>query len=202
MNRPAPVKPDNFFILIFHALRQRRVPLVLRIASHSVLLVALAMVIYAWVMGMQFKQAMQQQADALGQALITQTAASSTELLVSNDILSLNVLLNNLAKNPLVAHAAIYSVDNRILAEAGSRPTRSVLGETEGLYTTPITFQEVMAGQLRISLDMSQFQQPMTISLQSMGILSLILLALTLSLSMRLGRYISTPLLQNAPVAA
>ena len=196
MNRPAPVKPDNFFILIFHALRQRRVPLVLRIASHSVLLVALAMVIYAWVMGMQFKQAMQQQADALGQALITQTAASATELLVSNDILSLNVLLNNLAKNPLVAHAAIYSVDNRILAEAGSRPTRSVLGETEGLYTTPITFQEVMAGQLRISLDMSQFQQPMTISLQSMGILSLILLALTLSLSMRLGRHISTPLLQ------
>ncbi|QNH06091.1 histidine kinase [Pseudomonas sp. B11D7D] len=196
MNRPAPVKPDNFFIMIFHALRQRRVPLVLRIASHSLLLVALAMVIYAWVMGMQFKQAMQQQADALGQALITQTAASATELLVSNDILSLNVLLNNLAKNPLVAHAAIYSVDNRILAESGSRPTRSVLGETEGLYTTPITFQEVMAGQLRISLDMSQFQQPMTISLQSMGILSLILLALTLSLSMRLGRHISTPLLQ------
>lgn len=196
MNRPAPVKPDNFFILIFHALRQRRVPLVLRIASHSLLLVALAMVIYAWVMGMQFKQAMQQQADALGQALITQTAASATELLVSNDILSLNVLLNNLAKNPLVAHAAIYSVDTRILAEAGARPTRSVLGETEGLYTTSITFQEVMAGQLRISLDMSQFRQPMTISLQSMGILSLILLALTLSLSMRLGRHISTPLLQ------
>ena len=104
--------------------------------------------------------------------------------------------LNNLAKNPLVAHAAIYSVDSRILAEAGPRPTRSVLGETEGLYSTSITFQEVMAGQLRISLDMSQFQQPMTISLQSMGILSLILLALTLSLSMRLGRHISTPLLQ------
>ena len=39
MNRPAPVKPDNFFIMIFHALRQRRVPLVLRIASHSLLLV-------------------------------------------------------------------------------------------------------------------------------------------------------------------
>jgi uncharacterized membrane protein affecting hemolysin expression len=196
VNRPAPVKPDNFFLLIFHALRQRRVPLVLRIASHSLLLVALAMLIYAWVMGMQFKQAMQQQADALGQSLITQTATSATELLVSNDILSLNVLLNNLAKNPLVAHAAIYSVDNRILAEAGARPTRSVLGESEGLYSTPITFQEVIAGQLRISLDMRQFQQPMTISLQSMGILSLILLALTLSLSMRLGRHISTPLLQ------
>ncbi|WP_369960107.1 AhpA/YtjB family protein [Pseudomonas benzenivorans] len=196
MNRPVPVKPDNFFLLLFQALRQRRVPLALRIASHSLLLVALALVIYAWVIGMQFKQAMQQQAEALGTSLITQTAASATELLVSNDILSLNVLLNNLVKNPLVAHAAIYSVDNRILAEAGARPSKSMLGETEGLYSTPITFQEVIAGQLRISLDMQQFQQPMTISLQSMGILSLILLALALSLSLRLGRHISTPLLQ------
>lgn len=196
MNRPSPVKPDNFFLLLFQALCQRRIPLALRIASHSLLLVALALVIYGWVIGMQFKHAMQQQAEALGTSLITQTAASATELLVSNDILSLNVLLGNLVKNPLVAHAAIYSVDNRILAEAGSRPSQSMLGDADGLYSTPITFQEVIAGQLRISLDMQQFQQPMTISLQSMGILSLILLALTLSLSMRLGRHISTPLLQ------
>ena len=43
---------------------------------------------------------------------------------------------------------------------------------------------------------MQQFQQPMTISLQNMGLLSLILLVLTLFLSLRLGRNISTPLLQ------
>jgi uncharacterized membrane protein affecting hemolysin expression len=197
VNRPAPVKPDNFFLLLFNALRQRRVPLALRIASHSLLLVALSMLIYTCIMGWQFRQAMQQQADALGQSLIVQTADSATELLVSNDILSLNVLLNNLVKNPLVAHAVIYSTDNRTLAEAGDRPKQSLIpGETKGVYSTPITFQEVLAGQLRISLDMRQFQQPMTISLQSMGILSLILLALTLSLSLRLGRHISLPLLQ------
>ncbi len=115
---------------------------------------------------------------------------------MSNDILSLNVLLNNLTKNPLVAHAAIYSVDNRIMAEAGQRPKNGLLGEAEGLYQSNITFQDVKAGQLRISLDMQQFQQPMTISLQSMGILSAILLALALALSLRLGRHISTPLMQ------
>ena len=196
MNRPASVKPDNFFLLIYRALRQRRVPLVLRVASHTLLLVALALIIYAWVMGMQFKHAMEQQADALGQSLITQTVASATDLLVANDILSLNVLLSNLVKNPLVAHAAIYSVDNRVLAESGARPQRSLLGDEEGLYSTPISFQEVIAGHLRISLDMQQFQQPMTISLQSMGLLSLILLALTLTLSMRLGRQLSLPLMQ------
>ena len=196
MNRPSPVKTDNFFLLIFRALRDRRVPLALRIASHNVILVALALVIYAVVMGLQFKQAMHEQADALGQSLTTQTATSATELLVSNDILSLNVLLNNLTKNPLVAHAAIYSVDNRILAEAGQRPKNGLLGETQGLYQTKITFQDVTAGHLRISLDMNQFEQPMTISLQSMGILSAILLALALALSLRLGRNITTPLLQ------
>ncbi len=196
MNRPSPVKTDNFFLLIFRALRDRRVPLALRIASHNVILVALALVIYAVVMGLQFKQAMHEQADALGQSLTTQTATSATELLVSNDILSLNVLLNNLTKNPLVAHAAIYSVDNRILAEAGQRPKNGLLGETQGVYQTKITFQDVTAGHLRISLDMNQFEQPMTISLQSMGILSAILLALALALSLRLGRHITTPLLQ------
>jgi hypothetical protein len=64
------------------------------------------------------------------------------------------------------------------------------------MYQSKITFQDVTAGQLRISLDMDQFQQPMTISLQSMGILSAILLALSLALSLRMGRYLSTPLLQ------
>nr|WP_189657338.1 histidine kinase [Pseudomonas peradeniyensis] len=182
--------------MIYRALSQRRIPLALRIASHNIFLVALALVIYACVMGLQFKQAMHEQADAVGQSLTTQTATSATELLVSNDILSLNVLLGNLVKNPLVAHAAIYSVDNRILAEAGQRPRNSLLGETEGVYQTKITFQDVTAGQLRISLDMSQFQQPMLISLQSMGILAAILLALALTLSLRLGRFISTPLLQ------
>ncbi|WP_339532260.1 AhpA/YtjB family protein [Pseudomonas mucidolens] len=196
MNRPTPVKTDNFFLLIFRALRHRRVPIALRIASHNVILVALALVIYACVMGLQFKQAMHEQADALGESLTTQTATSATELLVSNDILSLNVLLNNLTKNPLVAHAAIYSVDNRIMAEAGQRPKNGLLGDAEGLFQSNITFQDVKAGQLRISLDMQQFQQPMTISLQSMGILSAILLALSLALSLRLGRHISTPLMQ------
>ncbi|MBV4514546.1 AhpA/YtjB family protein [Pseudomonas kurunegalensis] len=196
MNRPTPVKPDNFFLMIYRALSQRRVPLALRIACTNIFLVALALVIYACVMGLQFKQAMHQQADALGQSLTTQTATSATELLVSNDILSLNVLLGNLVKNPLVAHAAIYSVDNRILAEAGQRPRNSLLGEAEGLYQTKITFQDVTAGQLRISLDMSQFQQPMLISLQSMGILAAILLVLALTLSLRQGRFITLPLLQ------
>lgn len=193
VKRPA-IKPDNFFLLFYKALRGRRLPLPLRLASHCLTLVVLVLLVYGWVIGSQLKQVMQQQAEVVGQSLITQTAASATNLLVTNDILSLNVLLNNLVKNPLVAHAAVYSIDNRILAEAGVRPKAGLLGESDGLFATPITFQEVIAGQLRISLDMRRFQQPMSISLQSMALLSLILLALTLWWSQRLGRTLATPL--------
>nr|WP_314585241.1 AhpA/YtjB family protein [uncultured Pseudomonas sp.] len=196
MTRPATVKPDNFFLLIYRALRQRRVPVALRIVSHSLLLVAAALVIYAGIMSMQFRHAMQQQADAVGQSLVTQTANSAAELLVANDNLSLNVLLSNLARNPLVAHAAVYSPDNRVLAESGTRPSQGLLTATDGIYSTPIRFQDVTAGQVRLALDMDQFQQPMMISLQNMGLLGLILLALTLILSLRLGRQLSTPLLE------
>jgi uncharacterized membrane protein affecting hemolysin expression len=196
VNRPTPVKNDNFFLLIFRALRHRRAPIALRIASHNVFLVAVALIIYACVMGLQFKQAMHEQADALGNSLVMQTAVSATELLVSNDILSLNVLLSNLAKNPLVAHAAIFSADNRLVAESGQRPKTGLLDASVGQYETRITFQNVNEGTLRVSLDMSQFMQPMLISLQSMGILAGILLALALAFSLRLGRNLSTPLLQ------
>ena len=196
MTRPATVKPDNFFLLIYRALRQRRVPVALRIVSHSLLLVAAALVIYAGIMSMQFRHAMQQQADAVGQSLVTQTANSAAELLVANDNLSLNVLLSNLARNPLVAHAAVYSPDNRVLAESGTRPSQGLLTATDGIYSTPIRFQDVTAGQVRLALDMDQFQQPMMISLQNMGLLGLILLALTLILSLRLGRQLSIPLLE------
>ena len=38
MNRPTPVKPDNFFLMIYRALSQRRVPLALRIEAAKALL--------------------------------------------------------------------------------------------------------------------------------------------------------------------
>nr|WP_238934993.1 AhpA/YtjB family protein [Pseudomonas typographi] len=183
-------------MLIFRALRHRRTPIALRVASHNVILVAVALLIYACVMGLQFKQAMHDQADAVGESLTAQTANSATELLVSNDILSLNVLLGNLAKNPLVAHAAIYSADGRTIAEAGQKPRPGLLTMAGGVYETKINFQDVNTGVLRVSLNMDQFQQPMTISLQSMGILSVILLALSLAFSLRIGRNITLPLLQ------
>lgn len=188
MNRP--VAPENLFLRLSDALRGRNLSIPLRITVLCLGMVTLTLLLYAWVIGSQLRQTSQQQAELVGQTLITQTGATATNLLVANDILSLNVLLGNLVKNPLVAHVAVYSTDNRILAEAGSRPTES----GDGLFSTPLSFQEVLAGQLRISLDMQQFRKPLNIGLQSMALLSLILFAAALWLALLAGRNLATPL--------
>lgn len=196
MNRPAPVKPDNFFVLLLNALRRRRVPIVLRLASFILALVALVMLSFAWVFNLQVNQAMQQQAEALGESLKRQAADSARGHLAVNDLLSLKVMLDNLAQNPLVAHVVIHGVDNRIIAEAGRRPQPGLFDADAGVFSAPIAFQEVAAGQLQLALDMQAFRQPLTISLQNFGLLGLIVLVLTLFLSLREGRRLTTPLLQ------
>ena len=196
MNRPAPVKPDNFFVLLLNALRRRRVPIALRIVSHSLLLVSLVVLVCAWVLNMQLRQATQEQIEAVGQSLKQQAVASATELLVAKDLLSLNVMLDNLAQNPLVAHVVIHSVDNRIIAEAGARPKQATLDRSEGVFSAPIAFQEIAAGQLQLTLDLEAFRKPMTVSQQNLGLLGLIIAIVTLFSSLRLGSQLTTPLLQ------
>ena len=195
MNRPAPVKSDNVFLVLFGALRRRRLPIALRTVSHSLILVSVVMLVFAWVFNLQMRQVMQQQAEAVGESLLRQTAASTSGLLAANDLLSLNVMLDSLVKNPLVAHVVINGVDNRIIAEAGKRPRPGLFAD-EGTFSQPIAFQEVAAGQLHLTLDMQAFRQPLTVSLQNFGLLGLIVLVLTLFLSLRLGRELSLPLRQ------
>jgi uncharacterized membrane protein affecting hemolysin expression/class 3 adenylate cyclase len=196
VNRPAPVKPDNFFVLLFNALRRRRVPIALRLASYSLILVATVMLTFAWVFNLQVNQLMQQQAKAIGESLQQQAVVSATELLAANDRLSLKVMLDKLVDNPLVAHVVIHSVDNRIIAEAGRRPQPGLFDADEGVFSTPLAFQEVAAGQLQLTLDLQAFRQPLTVSLQNFGLLGLIVLVLTLFLSLRESGRLTIPLRQ------
>ncbi|MCQ4346281.1 histidine kinase [Pseudomonas stutzeri] len=194
MNRPAPVPSDNIFIQLLQALRRRRVPIALRIVSHSLVLVSVVMLTFAWLFNLQVREVMQQQSAAVGESLKRQTVASATELLAINDLLSLKVMLDKLAENPLVAHVVIHGVDKRIIAEAGRRPPQGAFGTAEGVFTAAIAFQEVAAGQLHLTLDMQQFRQPLTIGLQNFGLLGLIALLVTLTVSLRLGGHLTRPL--------
>ncbi|WP_252177835.1 hypothetical protein [Endozoicomonas sp. 4G] len=89
------------------------------------------------------------QADSIGNLLSAQTASAATDMLVTGDRLSLNVLLGQLVQNPYVAKAAIYSIDNREIASSESDQVDEK-GET---YSSPIHYQDVIAGYVRLQLD-------------------------------------------------
>jgi adenylate cyclase len=90
------------------------------------------------------------QVDDLGQLIAQQLSSSSAEPVVHKDTLSLSVVLRELISSGVVVHAAIYSADNQLLAEAGATPetTSSEFHD----YMENITVQDSLAGHVRVTI--------------------------------------------------
>lgn len=101
---------------------------------------------------------LEQQTDSLGATLANQTALLATELVLSNDLISLNVLLTELTRSPAVSQAAVFTVDDQVLAISGPSASRDPgrgSGRT-GSYAAPIALQDSVAGYVRVYLDQQQ----------------------------------------------
>lgn len=118
--------------------------------------------------------------DSIGQVLSAQTASAATDMLVTGDRLSLSVLLNQLVHNPYVVEAGIYSIDNQLIAQATSKTAR--VDVTYPVYSSPIHYQDVIAGYVRISLNQALLSQKPKEALNVIAILGLILLLVGLML--------------------
>lgn len=162
-----------------------------RILGSCLLVIALVITVLVAMTIRQFNSSIQQQADALGEALITHTAEAVSAPLALADTLALAAVLRELVNNPYVVHAALYSVDNRTLAEAGRRPRQ---GSINSLYTRSIAFDQVIAGQLHINIDVQRLRQPLYSNLQGLALLGVLLLLVALALLSRIARSISQPL--------
>jgi len=101
---------------------------------------------------------LEQQTESLGNTLANQTALLATELVLANDLISLNVLLTELTRSPAIAQAAVFTVDDQVLAIAGpsaaSGPDREP--GRSGSHVAPIALQDSVAGYVRIYLDRRQ----------------------------------------------
>ena len=119
------------------------------------------------------------QSDSIGQLLSAQTASAATDMLVTGDRLSLSVLLNQLVHNPYVAEAGIYSIDNQLIAHATSKTAHD---GTYPVYSSPIHYQDVIAGYVRISLNQMFLSQKPKEALSVIATIGLILLLVGLIL--------------------
>ena len=115
------------------------------------------------------------QADSIGQLLSEQTSSAATDMLVTGDRLSLNVLLKQLVQNPYVSEANIYSIDNRRIARASTSQNDSA--PTSDVYSAPIHYQDVIAGYVRLYLNeelLTKKPREALITITAIGILLLL----------------------------
>lgn len=170
----------------------RRSSIASRIAGYVFLIIAVCILSLAWLVHTQLRWSLQQQADALGHSLLQHNRRSAESALSANDTLSVAVLLRELVDNPYVSHAALHNTDDRVLAEAGKRPKPK---HTEHrLYSQELSLHNIKAGYIVLHIDMKPLQQPLAISMQTLGGVGALLLLLAAFLSVHLGRSIALPL--------
>ena len=128
------------------------------------LLLLLAMCVFWLISSYNTRNLLQQQADELGQTLSQQTAIQLTELVLSNDLISMNVVLSSLTRDSNIAEVAILNVDNDIIAVAMGSPSapapliRLPFRTIEAEYLAPISLANSFAGFVRIRLDLSYIE--------------------------------------------
>ncbi len=143
---------------------------------------------------------LKKQSDTFAQTIIQQAANSSAEMVMAGDQLALATMLENLVSStPNIQHIAIYNDGNKLLAEAlTTKPSK----ETEiSRYTTPITFQDVQAGRLTLSLDNSDITKSLIKTRNTVGLITSILGLITLLLSVFMARSLTAPLHRLQKVA-
>ncbi|MEX0618989.1 MAG: hypothetical protein WDZ76_11470 [Pseudohongiellaceae bacterium] len=126
-------------------------------------LVLLAMCVFWLISNFNTRNILRQQADLLGNAIATQTALMVTDLVLANDLISMNVVLGQLTNSSAISEAAILNVDGGVIAASSryvEQPRRFFpIAPQSGEYLAGITLPAAVAGQVRIRLDLTPIEQ-------------------------------------------
>lgn len=102
-------------------------PIAYKLALIITLLISAGMVILGLVIVNNQTQILRTQINDFGQAVVTQLGESSKELVLSDDILSLMVVISNLGTNESILGAVVYSDNGKILASSGAIPNDNII---------------------------------------------------------------------------
>lgn len=162
-----------------------------KIALSFSLLLILVLAAFWLSLRLQLSQTLSQQTDTLGDILSRQIADSVTELVLANDLLGMNVVLNQLARQNGVASVTLADVDGKVLASTAGAEVAAQLSTP---YIAPITLQDAVAGYVQLHLDTTLLSNPVA---QPDTLLYLIIafgLVLVLATSYALASHLTTPL--------
>lgn len=141
-------------------------PLARKFALTVALLLLLSMCVFWLISSYNTQNLLRQQADLLGQSLATQTANQLTELVLANDLISMNVVLGSLVQSAAIADVTVLNVDRVTIAAASANvdaattliPLPFELTLIEGEYTAPINLADSTAGYVEVHLDLTYIE--------------------------------------------
>lgn len=186
-------------------------------ASFTVLIVTGIGLLGAVVLGYQ-NELMKEQVSYHGASLVQQLSHSATEPLFTDDLFSLQVLVNRLVTDEQIYGASIYDEKRLPLFASGSIPPSGIeklingqgqkLGQTDSLFwqdqsesspidlvsfVAPVSFNQVVAGYALVTLSAqtlrSSFQQTMKV----LVVASLVMMVLAISLAYWISRRLALP---------
>lgn len=127
-----------------------------------------------WLINTYATQGLQRQhTDGLGNTLARQTANQMTELLLANDLISMNVVLTALTDNSSIVTVTVVDVSNVVIATSRSQtnspapliPLPFQLNQLQGRYSAPIYLANSVAGTVTVDLDLGYLETGMVDSL-------------------------------------
>ncbi|MDH5369687.1 MAG: HAMP domain-containing protein [Gammaproteobacteria bacterium] len=197
-------------------------PIAYKLAAIMTLLISSSMILLGMVIVNNQTQLLQKQMNHFADTVVEQLADNSKELVMSDDILSLMVVISNLGSQENILGAVIYSDDGQILASSGIIPddekyqlyneskedegksayfrlqwkTNSEKGQKIGAtsYITPIKFQNIVAGHALVTFSTTEIEQTILEMIQAIVAATIIMILLGIFVSLHMGRRISKPL--------
>lgn len=128
-------------------------------------LIVLTLCIFWYTMTYALENYLSQQTEVLGSSLATQAAFNATQSILTNDLLSLNVLLNRLVVDENILSARVYNKKDELLAEASSSSTGMSSDrdfrpndDRRRVYSSSIRFRDEIVGHVLITLDRTPAQ--------------------------------------------
>lgn len=171
-------------------------------------LISLTLMTLWLIVNTHLTQLLDQQTDSFGRSISDQMANSAAELVLAEDLLSLNVLVAKIVESGHVVAAIITDMNNQELTRSGDSllALKADLKSSEvvsrlpfhnpdlGIYISPIVFQDVRAGYVFIAIDKRAIRKGIEDSLKWMTLATIVLLVLGILLAVLIARGITDPI--------
>lgn len=211
---------ERLITFLYGRYMPKHFPIAHKLALIMTLLISSGMILLGLVIVKNQTQLLRNQMDHFANTVVEQLADSSKELVMSDDILSLMVVVSTLGAQDNILGAVVYADDGQILASSGVVPSDAIYriynqskedkldryqltwqtnsddgqAVTATSYIIPVKFQNIVAGHALITFSTKEIEQTIFEMIRAIVAATIIMILLGIFVSLHMGRRITKPI--------